>query len=408
MWIFIRPLDVLMFRDSKPFTGGESHRARSLFPPSPYTFYGALRAKILTEVLSAKQKEFEDYYCRDSELEKLFQEIGAPKFKKGDKEYQEIKGQMEIKGPFLARGEGRLEVYFPSPADLLEKEQGRDGEGIVLSPTKLPPEGLQADFGHFWKEFLPLWTSESGGRAIEPGERLVEASQLKGYLLGSGPRLTKAEELYEREPRAGIKLVYERRTVDIGMLYMAEFIRLKKDTGFVIGIEGTSLLPEEGLLALGGERRAASYNLLEDNPLQQLEDEEFKKKLADEISKTKRFKLYLVTSAIFEQSWLPDFVDRNTLQGKRNGISFRLISATVGKPIGIGGWDLAQNRPKPMKRGVPPGSVYHFELKDKADGNRVLEAFHLKSISSEGREAGLGLTFVGIWDYGKTGLNGRG
>ncbi|MFN3533317.1 MAG: type III-B CRISPR module-associated Cmr3 family protein, partial [Candidatus Brocadia sp.] len=32
MKIFIEPNDVLMFRDGKPFSGGDDHYARSTFP----------------------------------------------------------------------------------------------------------------------------------------------------------------------------------------------------------------------------------------------------------------------------------------------------------------------------------------------------------------------------------------
>lgn len=51
IWVRIEPFDVLMFRDSKPFSAGESLRARSVFPPTPYPFIGAFRSQILAELL---------------------------------------------------------------------------------------------------------------------------------------------------------------------------------------------------------------------------------------------------------------------------------------------------------------------------------------------------------------------
>ncbi|MBO0352261.1 CRISPR-associated protein Cmr3 [Phormidium pseudopriestleyi FRX01] len=42
-WYTITPLDVLMFRDAKPFTPGERAWAGSIFPPNGHTIAGALR-----------------------------------------------------------------------------------------------------------------------------------------------------------------------------------------------------------------------------------------------------------------------------------------------------------------------------------------------------------------------------
>jgi CRISPR-associated protein Cmr3 len=38
-----------------------------------------------------------------------------------------------------------------------------------------------------------------------------------------------------------------------------------------------------------------------------------------------------------------------------------LVSAVIGKPLAISGWDVANKRPKPLRHYVPAGSVYYFE-----------------------------------------------
>ncbi|MEZ2239637.1 type III-B CRISPR module-associated Cmr3 family protein [Microcoleus sp.] len=43
-WYTIEPLDVLLFRESKPFSPGEGSWAKSLFPPLPITVFQALRS----------------------------------------------------------------------------------------------------------------------------------------------------------------------------------------------------------------------------------------------------------------------------------------------------------------------------------------------------------------------------
>ena len=56
---------------------------------------------------------------------------------------------------------------------------------------------------------------------------------------------------------------------------------------------------------------------------------------------------------------------------------------------------MAKNRPKPMRRAVPAGSVYYFQLADNNSATRVKEAFHLKNISDLLPEEGFGLAILG-------------
>jgi CRISPR-associated protein Cmr3 len=56
---------------------------------------------------------------------------------------------------------------------------------------------------------------------------------------------------------------------------------------------------------------------------------------------------------------------------------------------------MAENKPKPMYRAVPEGSVYYFKLLDNSEEERVREAFHLKNISDINAEEGFGLALVG-------------
>lgn len=59
-WYTITPLDILLFRDAKPFTPGERAWAGSTFPPNGHTIAGALR-NILGEKVNLKIKG--PFYC---------------------------------------------------------------------------------------------------------------------------------------------------------------------------------------------------------------------------------------------------------------------------------------------------------------------------------------------------------
>jgi CRISPR-associated protein Cmr3 len=49
MRIFIEPVEPLLFRTGRPFVAGEYNFAASLFPPTPETLQGALRAAIAVQ-----------------------------------------------------------------------------------------------------------------------------------------------------------------------------------------------------------------------------------------------------------------------------------------------------------------------------------------------------------------------
>lgn len=108
-----------------------------------------------------------------------------------------------------------------------------------------------------------------------------------------------------------------------------------------------------------------------------------------------RFVLYLSTHAIFKEGWLPEWIGENGLERKIHGTSIKvkLLTAAIGKPVYIGGFDIAKGEPKPMYKAVPGGSVYYFEI---LDGNvDDLKKIHGRSISDVYSEQGFGVCYVG-------------
>lgn len=45
-WYKIEPLDILLFRESKPFSPGDGSWAKGQFPPAPITVFQALRSAL--------------------------------------------------------------------------------------------------------------------------------------------------------------------------------------------------------------------------------------------------------------------------------------------------------------------------------------------------------------------------
>ncbi|WP_330203439.1 type III-B CRISPR module-associated Cmr3 family protein [Cyanobacterium sp. DS4] len=65
-WFTITPLDVLMFRDAKPFTPGERAWAGSLFPPSHHAIAGSIRGLLQKDYLLNLKGIFLAHYEREN------------------------------------------------------------------------------------------------------------------------------------------------------------------------------------------------------------------------------------------------------------------------------------------------------------------------------------------------------
>lgn len=421
MWIEIKPLDVLFFRDAYPFSAGEAHRARTQFPPLPTTIQGAIRTATLAPQLASLGASFADYNATDSngnetadasELEQLRSELGDAT----------TYGQLRLRGPFLvaSAGETPATLWFPTPLDVLV-ENGT-GKQIVLQPAPDAFPGTQWNAPKPASSGFPTPLVAVGERPQEPKFRYVHLEQLNNYLqrkdlgaISKKEQREQQEELNFTEQRFGIQIDRKTGTVAPHMLYTAEVIRLKAGDTLLLKVECPHF-PSQGLLWLGGEGRAVRYESIEPAEDSRLEsfhsliDGPIRDDLRQQVEKTGRFKLYLVKPAIFRNGWLPDFIDPNTLELNPDaypalqGVQFRLVSASVGKPFPVGGWDLAAHVPKSMFKAVPAGSTYYFELM-AGEADAIFDAFHfqpLVSNASEGselRKLGFGLTLIGRWDY---------
>jgi CRISPR-associated protein Cmr3 len=385
MRLFIEPSDVWLFRTSHNFTAGESGFALSIFPPTPETIQGAIRARLAASWNPDLSQAFTN--------SRLVELIGSRK------DY----GLFQLTGLTLGRRKGRkVQRLFPPPAHLQRSEKKdatkkyrfyRLTPQMVPDPTvrtswpdgtadlcllqlEQPPEspdeklvdfdhwltvpGLQAAFGSA-AAFRALQDAEPGEWAVEPGD------------------------IFEREARLGIGMNSLNKTTAEGLLYQVSFIRLKPDVGLVVdialdGLEIERVLqkefprfPTQGWLALGGERRAASFQILQpdawDATLQSAAGQ--------------RSCLYFVTPTYFTDGWRPS--DWNAL------VKASPIAAAVSRAQLIGGWqqnpDDAGGNPKPLRRCVPAGSVYFFDKTLEVQG----------PITNRGGQIGYGLTYQGAW-----------
>ena len=67
---------------------------------------------------------------------------------------------------------------------------------------------------------------------------------------------------------------------------------------------------------------------------------------------------------------------------------------------------MAKNKPKPMRKAVPAGSVYYFRLENEDYTEKIRESFHFKNISDVLPEEGFGLAILGELNYEEDYNNG--
>lgn len=392
MDIFLEPLDVWVFRDGRPFSAGEDHHARCVFPPSPFTVLGALRSKVLTERCGNLDK----YAGRDGASScpvcgpapscPVREEIGTPGSAGSVRLHYVLPGR---KG----EGGGSVTTYLPLPRHVVRTKESK--EWRLLRPEAAGghtglPSGLR-----------PL--AATGAEPIEHPASWVKGSTLEELLRGRVPESFEAVPLHgkdgilEEEPRVGIGLRAGKRTTEAGRFFIVDALRLREGWGLAVSFDGLPSLPRAGLLDIGGEGRSACYDTAP--------GAKWPPAPGEAIVKEQRFLLYFIMPALFRNgesrwTWKPSFLGDDLIGALPDqGARVRLVAAAVGSPVKISGWELGAGgrggRPRPMLPAVPAGTVYFFEILD-GPAESVL-SLHGRTVTDWGAEFGFGLALVGGW-----------
>lgn len=352
--IQIDALDTLFFRDSKTFTKGEDTWADTMFPPYPSVIYGALRSA---------------YFAENIEELDLANKEGDP-----------TRGLI-IKNICLKQGE---EFYFPYPMDCVTDKETKNTKILTLEENFLSGK-------HTSLNGMNDLLQSSFDTAETVKDSLISLTSLKEYLTleDKSPIAHKKNDFIELEPKIGIARSKHTHTSDEGMLYRVGMNRLESKLkenktnkiSLVVNFEGLELLNKDGLMKMGGEGKAVRYETINDSIKVEL----------SQITNGK-FKLYLSTPAIFKNGWLPSWIDENSLKGKipNTNTKVQLLTAAIGKPVSIGGWDIKRGCPKTMRKAIPAGSVYYLKLLEGDISN-----LHGKSISDLNSNEGFGIAYVG-------------
>jgi len=403
MRVFIEPLEPLLFRSGRPFNAGENNFAETIFPPTPETLQGALRAMIAAQWSDAQTDKVRtiNEVFQEKELVRL---IGK---RDGDRN---VYGQFRVTGLTLGHRDEKTEKVlrlFPVPAHIIQAtikdDAGKNAERKVrLTPQPVPQEMSNHPPGKRML-FPKLGGNKTAGKS-EPLEGWLTPRGLQRALSKDGlperEDIVPDHHIYERESRLGIGINNATKTTEEGYLYQVQMIRMCRDYGLVVDIElgeednGKSELPhpepligrlttpralaflKEGWLIVGGEQRAAHFKILssEDvDPEDIAEEQGINQKTSGNL-------LYFATPTYFKNGWLP---------ASPAILPAEPITASVNHYQPIGGWLLnpgnAGGASKLTRRCIPAGSVYYFDKHVSVE----------KPLTEYGWQIGYGIAYTG-------------
>lgn len=348
--LVLDPLDLLFFRDGRPFEAGLRLGSTAIFPQ---TLTGAVR----TALLDRAGCDF-PALARSIEVGRSFGEALADQ----SVELADI-AAISVRGPWFSRDGQPL---LPAPAALL---RDKNGPIVRLAPLKEMLPGWVPEEARM----LPLWT-RSSGRA----ERLSGYLTIKGmqqFLRGRVPdqaQIVELDKLVETEPRTGIAVSSGTMTVAEGMIYTADYLALKPTVSLYAELSGpagtvTGAFAAGTAIPLGGQGRYVCIRRLQE-PVQ----------WPDEQDGAAGPLLVLTTPAPFPAGWRPNNLD--------------LVAAAVPGHVAVSGWDMARGGPKPTRFAVAAGATYFCLRPPRYDERRSL---------CEGEDAliGWGSFLRGVWDY---------
>ena len=354
-WITLSPRDPLIARDSRPFQAGS--RARTLPWPYPSVITGSLRTLLGKQLAESNPK----------------QEAFHP-------EVVEALKQIQCSGPWVIQNE---KLFFAMPQDLVFYENEASQTKIMqLEPAPFT-EGTGALMPH--PELWPMHVTQD----VKPTSKGAFCSATLLYRW-----LSKAEPTINIEERDFIKplQIDERIHVKIDpKLQRAEDSHLFVTSGLVFpDVRATPIKPDQESLRgteplqiliqahtknaeiqslieklshwhpVGGERRLS--RIQKENTFDNLACPTDLKKALEQAP---GLRMFLTTPAIFKQGWLPNWLNEE-LKGTipQTDIQVRLRGACLGRYQPISGWSLERGRrgPKAIRRMVPAGSVYFFEV----------------------------------------------
>jgi len=333
----IKPTDTLFFRGGKPFNAGADSWSDSSFLPHPSVIWGAMFSVLYKENKIKKTKDKDGKtIVSDEERKKL-----------------------KIKNVYLYQKENNVMNFLvPTPLDVYIDEYGKNYTSRVIKKDFL--SNYELDY---------VSVIDKDNVEIADKSFIKVDSLFKSYQIHDELSLYPFDKLFKQDYKIGIQIDKKTKTAQETKLYRIDLTQFEEEneSGFVVEYEfdGKESFKDKGILKLGGEGKTAQFEIIEPTTRSFKNLDKQREESIKQIKEDGYFKLYFKTPAFLHSDWRP-----NEIQG------LKLISATVGKHLSIGGWDMETGKPKAMNRFIPEGSVYVYKIEDKSiiDFKKVIEA----------------------------------
>lgn len=374
--------DPIVARDGRPFGAGQGNRMRSLDWPLPSVLAGSLR----TALGKSAKRDFSVETAKD-----LL--------------------QVEAAGP-LPQADGQ--TYFPAPDDcVVHPEQGplralpqaayRGGcdwpeRGLLPVQVQTPDD--------FKPEVAPAWWPEErygawlAGENVELDDRFLSAPEIESRMhVRIDPNAGAAEES-QLFTTSALALTYLPRYG-----YSSSRLRSSRFAGISLAARvragdwaGHAAVKLDALHTLGGERRLAHWKTAAETNAWNCSE-----RVRGALATASRVRMVLATPAIFRDGWKPGWLNDELVGAPPDAkVTLRLVGVSIRRWQAVSGWSLAElpgqpRGPKPVKRMVPAGGVYFFDVVDRKASDLAERWLEPVSDEKQDRRDGFGLATWGIW-----------
>lgn len=386
----IESLAPLVFRSGKPF--GSVASAQDATFPLPSATAGMIRAMQIEQHAG----QYQDYQGRLNH-----------------EDYQKILS-IQSQGPFLVRfNPDHLDDYtilVPKPANALYFESREDKKTHLVRlapnafnsercgsdlPTGLLPVQMQKNLKGKPQSGVTYWTLEhflGWQQGQEFSFESIEATGLKTLAIDIRTHV----KIDSTSASSEDGKLFQTASLDLNHQLQGQRIAGKKwddeRYGFVVFTEQQLT---QDLATLGGERRLSYFKPVKSTQYLKPSDD-----LLEKINQNKGFSLSLLTPAVFENGYLPAWLDQNTLCGKlpQSDVEVKLESVAIDRWLPVSGWDSIVWKPKATRKAVGAGAVYWFSLMTQMD-EETLQQLWAQPISdhSQDRNDGFGVAIVSAW-----------
>ncbi len=420
--LWLEPLDVLFFRDGRPFSAATRVRSGQ---PMPQTLAGAIWTALLRQAgchFPTLMSTYRNKTDRAHWEENLPEEEIRQRTKQAWEEAILQAGgpewifQVQVRGPWLAKlrekppkpsaapqasqgedlafrypelaqpnGTQSLDIFVPMPAVLYRPKGKKPGSGTgeLFYAKPLPASQIPPGWKPPAEGLRPVWVRSREDMELAGGYLCLEG--LARFLRAQVPDPTyimPESELFDYDHRTGIGIEMDRLTSEESQIYAITLLALKKGVGFYAEVclppEGAKTLRQIHVLRWGGESR----NVL----CQPVETPCGWPRVPP--ANGQKPMLLLTTPGLFAQGWRPAC------------LATVLVAAAVPGESAVSGWDLARGGPKPARFAAASGSVYFLEkLPELLPDCEQLPEPLPKCLSDleEDRQQGWGCYAEGVW-----------